>query len=83
MKSWKPKVDLKDMDHVHELIKRDGSKVGSAVGALCAGKSKTAENTHRLLLKLKKSKEADAYKLKAKDLYPYSTYFEGAKMNVE
>jgi len=71
------------MDHVHELIKGDSSKAGSAVGAIVAGKIKTAENTHRLLLKLKKTKEADAYKLKAKDVYPYSTYFEGAKMTVE
>lgn len=71
------------MDHVHELIKRDGSKAGSALGALQAGKVKTAENTHRLLLKLSKNKEADEYKLKAKEVYPYSTYFEGALMKVE
>ena len=85
MKSMKLPSDAdvkKSMGHIHEAIKNDASKSKDAVGALSAGNVYVAENTHRLLLKLKKDKDAEAYKKKAKEVYPYSTYFEGAKMSV-
>jgi hypothetical protein len=78
LKAWKPVSDAivkKSMDHIHEAIKKDASKSKEAVGALCSGKLAQAENTHRLLLKLKKDKDAESYMKKAKDVYPYSTYF--------
>jgi hypothetical protein len=71
------------MDHVHEMIKQDKKNVGLAIGALSPNKVHVAENTHRLLLKLKETKAADEYKQKAQEQYPYSTYFEGAKKDIK
>jgi hypothetical protein len=71
------------MEHVHEMIKADKKHVALAVGALTPNKVHVAENTHRLLLKLKDEKTAADYKKKAAELYPYSTYFEGAKKDVK
>lgn len=65
------------------MIKADKSKASLAKGALAPNKVLLAENTHRLLVKFGDSKAADEYKAKAKGLYPYSTYFEGAKKDVK
>lgn len=53
------------MEHVHEMIKQDKKNVALAIGALSPNKVQAAENTHRLLLKLKDTKAAEEYKKKA------------------
>lgn len=65
------------------MIKQDKKHVSLAIGALSVNKVYVAENTHRLLLKLKETKAAEDYKKKAQELYPYSTYFEGAKKDIK
>ena len=70
------------MEHVHEQIKRDKKHAKLAVGALQPNKVFLAENTHKLLVKVGDAKTAEEYKKKAAEMYPYSTYFEGAKKDV-
>jgi hypothetical protein len=86
LKKWKgldEAAQKKSMEHVHELIKCDKKNVALAIGALTSNKVYVAENTHRLLVKLNESKAAEEYKKKAQGLYPYSTYFEGAKKDAK
>ena len=72
----------KSMEHVHEMIKMDKKNASLAINAIAPGKVYVAENTHRLLLKIKEDKLADDYKKKAAEIYPYSPYFEGSKKDV-
>ena len=65
------------------MIKSDKKKANLATGALAPNKVHIAENTHRLLVKIGDNKTAEDYKKNAKDIYPYSTYFEGAKKDVK
>ena len=86
LKNWKGLDDAsakKSMEHVHEMIKSDKKNAGLAIGALAPNKVYVAENTHRLLVKIGDTKAAEEYKKKAKEVYPYSTYFEGAKKDVK
>ena len=86
LKNWKGLDEAtakKSMEHVHEMIKIDKKNASLAVGALAPNKVHAAENTHRLLVKIGDSKTAEDYKKKAKDMYPYSTYFEGAKKDIK
>ena len=68
LKKWKGLDEAsakKSMEHVHEMIKQDKKNVALAIGALSPNKVQAAENTHRLLLKLKDTKAAEEYKKKA------------------
>ena len=71
------------MEHVHEMIKSDKKNANLAASALAPNKVHVAENTHRLLVKIGDNKAAEDYKKKAKDIYPYSTQFEGAKKDIK
>ena len=86
LKNWKGLDDAsakKSMEYVHEMIKSDKKNASLAIGALAPNKVYVAENTHRLLVKIGDTKAAEEYKKKAKEVYPYSTYFEGAKKDVK
>ena len=78
-----------NMEHAHELLKIGKQHVKQALAALSSDPTCTstkakvylAEKTHHRLAKLDE-KEAAAYFTKATQVYPYSTYFKGAKANI-
>ena len=76
------------MPFVHELIKNDKKKASQAFDVLTSDPNAhkqvyIAENTHRRLIKLGEEDLAKKYFAKATEIYPYSTYFEGNKANLQ
>ena len=76
------------MTHVHELIKLDKANASLAISALnsdplASRQVFVAENTHKRLLKADLESLAKPYFERAKEIYPYSTYFEGNKKDLK
>ena len=85
MKGWQ-KSKSANMDAIHELLKDEPKQGKKAIAALEGDgdnfkKVYLAEKTHKRLAKTDE-KIAKEYFQKAQTIYPYSTYFEGAKKDL-
>ena len=82
LKKWKKPTEV-TIETAHELLKDDPKQTKKAITALESDpenfkKVYSAVKTHKRILK-SDEKSAQEYFLKAQALYPYSSYFEGAK----
>jgi tetratricopeptide (TPR) repeat protein len=82
-----PALASKNMSYAHELLKVEKINAKVAIEALSLDPNNgwnvyIAENTHRRFVKMGDTANAETYFKKAQAIYPYSTYFDGAKKGV-